>query len=263
MSGVTVVFDDGAAYEQGMGRWSLLVGATFLDWLAPQPGLRWLDVGCGSGAFAELLMQRCAPAELHGVDPSEAQIAYARQREGAGGATFHLGDAMALPFPDRRFDAVVMALVIAFVPDPAAAVGEMVRVAVPGATVATYMWDMLSEDGSPAHPIQAELRASGIVPALVPGAPASGMVALRSVWEAASLQAIETRAITVRRTFADFDTLWDAATKIGTLRPILAGLSAADTRRIKDGVRARLPADETGRIAYAARANAIKGRVPA
>ena len=48
-------FDDVAAYERYMGEWSRLAGETFLDWLAPKPGLRWLDVGCGNGAFTEAL----------------------------------------------------------------------------------------------------------------------------------------------------------------------------------------------------------------
>src|SRR5579864_6969306 len=60
-------FTDGAAYERGMGPWSQLVGEVFLDWLAPQPGLRWIDIGCGNGAFTELLVQRCAPAEMQGI----------------------------------------------------------------------------------------------------------------------------------------------------------------------------------------------------
>jgi ubiquinone/menaquinone biosynthesis C-methylase UbiE len=64
-------FDDGAAYEQMMGIWSRYAGTIFLDWLSPPPGLRWIDVGCGSGAFTELLVERCAPAEVQGIDPSE------------------------------------------------------------------------------------------------------------------------------------------------------------------------------------------------
>ena len=73
-------FDDGAAYEQAMGMWSRLAGEIFLDWLAPPLGLRWIDVGCGNGAFTELLVERCAPVEVQGIDPSEGQLAFARTR---------------------------------------------------------------------------------------------------------------------------------------------------------------------------------------
>ena len=78
-------FTDGAAYDRMMGRWSALAGAEFLDWLALPKGLRWLDVGCGTGAFTELLIARCAPAEVQGIDPAAAQIDYAS--EPARGAT--------------------------------------------------------------------------------------------------------------------------------------------------------------------------------
>src|ERR1700733_8762580 len=98
-------FDDGAAYDQGMGRWSLIAGNVFLDWLAPNPGLRWVDVGCGSGAFSELVALRCAPAESQGVDPSDAQLAFARTRPATRSAVFQGGDAMALPFPADGFSA--------------------------------------------------------------------------------------------------------------------------------------------------------------
>src|SRR5215469_2702714 len=125
-------FVDGAAYERMMGVWSRIAGDIFLDWLAPAAGLRWLDVGCGSGAFTELLSQRCAPSALDGVDPAEAQLAFARTRPGVSTARFRQGDAMTLPFADDSFDAVTMALVIFFVPDPAKGVAEMARVVARG-----------------------------------------------------------------------------------------------------------------------------------
>jgi len=111
-------YDDGAAYERMMGAWSRIAGEIFLDWLAPPRGLRWIDVGCGSGAFTELLVERCAPAEVQGIDPSEAQLSFARARPAGRIAKFHRGDALALPFGENNFDAAVMALVIFFVPDP-------------------------------------------------------------------------------------------------------------------------------------------------
>src|SRR4051812_24455700 len=112
----TIHFDDGAAYERYMGQWSRLAGERFLNWIAAGPGLRWLDVGCGNGAFTELLAERCAPHSIEGIDPSAEQLAYARTRPVSRIARFVQGDAMALPFSDDAFDVAVMPLVIFFVP---------------------------------------------------------------------------------------------------------------------------------------------------
>ena len=255
-------FEDGAAYEEGMGRWSALAGEVFLDWLAPRPGLRWLDVGCGSGAFTALVMQRCAPAAAHGVDPSDAQLAFARTRPEARGATFHVGNAMALPFSDNEFDAAVMALVIFFVPDPAKGITEMARVVRPGGTVAAYAWD-IHGGGFPFAPIQAELRASGIETPRPPSLDASRLEAMHELWQVAGIEAIETRDITVRRSFADFDEFWHASTRTGSVRPALAAMPPGEVERFRQRLRGRLPTDDQGRISYTSRANAIKGRIPA
>jgi SAM-dependent methyltransferase len=117
MSDVENFFTDGEAYERRMGRWSRIVGEAFLDWLAVPIGLRWIDVGCGNGAFTEVLIARCAPSAVSAVDPSEGQLSYARTRPGTKLVEFRVGDALALPYPDRSFDAAAMALAISFVPD--------------------------------------------------------------------------------------------------------------------------------------------------
>jgi trans-aconitate methyltransferase len=62
----------GDPYERYVGRWSLPVAREFLDWLALPPALRWLDVGCGTGALTVAIRETCQPARLTGVDPSEA-----------------------------------------------------------------------------------------------------------------------------------------------------------------------------------------------
>jgi ubiquinone/menaquinone biosynthesis C-methylase UbiE len=254
-------FDDGAAYERMMGNWSRLAGDMFLDWLAPRSGLRWIDIGCGNGAFTELLVERCAPAEIQGVDPSEAQLAFARARPAARVAKFRQGDAMALPFSEDRFDAAVMALVLFFVPDPAKGVAEMMRVVCPGGTVANYVWDMLG-GGVPLEPIQVEMRAMGVTPLLPPRSDASRMEALRGLWTGAGLDAVETREITVQRTFADFDDFWTTTLLGSSVGPTIAAMAPGDVELLKTRVRSRLPADAAGRITYGARANAVKGRVP-
>ena len=147
-------FDDGAAYERHMGTWSRFAGDVSLDWLAPQPALRWVDVGCGNGAFSERIVERFKPTEVQGIDPSEGQLAFARTRPAARLAKFRQGDAMALPFPDSSFDMAVMALVIFFVPDPAKGLSEMARVLRPGGTMAAYAWDMFGGG----FPLRADLH---------------------------------------------------------------------------------------------------------
>ena len=254
-------FDDGAAYERYMGEWSRLAGETFLDWLAPKSGLRWLDVGCGNGAFTEMIVGRCAPASVHGIDPSEGQLAYARTRPAARVAQFRQGDAMALPFPDNTFDAAVMPLVIFFVPDPARGVAEMARVVCPGGTVTAYAWDM-EGGGFPYEALHVEMRGMGVAVPTPPSPGASRIDTMRDLWAGAGLDSVETREINVRRAFADFDDYW--ATVLGgpSVGPQLAAMSSEVLALLKARMRERLPADAAGRITYSARANTVKGRVP-
>lgn len=255
-------FDDGTAYERYMGKWSQLAGDTFLDWLAPRPGQRWLDVGCGNGAFTEMLVARCDPATVHGIDPSEGQLAYARSRPALQAAQFRQGDAMALPYPGDTFDAAVMPLVIFFVPDPARGVAEMARVVCPGGTVAAYAWDMAG-GGFPYDALLAEIRELGIAVPAPPSPAASRIDVMRDLWADAGLDAIETREITVRRTFADFEDFWATALGAPSVGQTLATMAAENIDRVQARLRARLPADASGHIAYGARANAVKGCVPA
>jgi len=83
------------------------------------------------------------------------------------------------------------------------------------------------------------------------------------LWAGAGLEAIETREITVQRTFAEFEEFWTTSTQTtGNLNPTLAAMAPGELEQFKARVRARLPADAQGRITYGSRANAIKGRVP-
>lgn len=255
-------FDDGAAYEEFMGTWSRLAGDTFLQWLAPPPALRWVDVGCGNGAFTEMLVTRCAAASVHGIDPSPEQIAYARTRLPGAAVRFEIGDAQALPCAAASFDAAVMALVIFFVPDPAKGVAEMARVVRPGGSVSAYAWDIVG-GGFPFAALQEEMAALGIAPLWPPSVEAARLDALRTLWADAGLVQVETREIEVQRTFADFASFWRIAQSGPRLAPRLAGIPAVEVARLQARLRERLPAGADGRIAYGARANAIKGVVPA
>jgi ubiquinone/menaquinone biosynthesis C-methylase UbiE len=253
-------FDDGRSYERYMGDWSRRAGSVFLDWLAAPSGLRWIDVGCGNGAFTELLIERCAPSLVSGIDPSEGQLDFARKRPAARLAKFSRGDAMALPFTADAFDAAIMALVIFFVPDPAKGVAEMVRVVRSGGMVAAYAWDILG-GGFTLEPIRIEMRAMGLPVLSPPRSEASRIEVLRELWTRAGLDEVETREITVQRTFPDFEDFWTISLSAPSMRSVLTAMSPKDIELLKARVRASLAADATGRITYSARANAVKGRV--
>lgn len=257
-----IQFNDGAGYERYMGVWSQRVGEAFLDWLAPATGLHWLDVGCGNGAFTELLFTRSAATMVDGLDPSEAQLAFARTRFAPEVAHFHLGDAMAQPFADAVFDAAVMPLVLFFVPEPARGVAEMVRVVRPGGTVAAYAWDMRG-GGFPYETLQQELRALGAQVPMPPSLDASKQDVMEALWTSAGLDAVATRAITVERTFADFDDYWTTVTVGPSVGRPLASISDADREVLRTRLRERLKPAADGRITCRATANAVRGRVPA
>jgi SAM-dependent methyltransferase len=263
MASAQIRFDDGASYEEFMGKWSRLAGDVFLDWLAPVPGLRWLDIGCGNGAFTDMLVERCAPATVDGIDPSEEQLAYARAHAPAGASvSYRVGDAMRLPYGDGVFDAALMALVIFFVPDPAQGVAEMARVVRPGGSVSTYAWDMLGA-GFPYAPMNEEMEALGVPRIRPPSPEASRLESLRALWAGAGLVDVETRVITIERSFADFATFWRIVQTGPRIAPLIAKMSREDLARLEARMRERLPPDREGRVTYAATANAIKGVRPA
>jgi len=253
-------FEDGEAYEQTMGIWSQLVGFKFLQWLSPSINQRWIDVGCGNGAFTEQIVKNCKPSEVQGIDPSDDQIYFAQNRPGVQTATFQTGDAMALPFEPDKFDFATMALVIRFVPDPARGVAEMKRVVRPGGAVAAYVWDNLG-GGMPHEPIQAELRSMDIQYPRPPSAEASNLEVLQKLWVDAGLRSVETQIIAVERTFASFEDFWSLSSNSQTLQPVLDDLDPETLGQLKSSIQARLTTETNGQITCSAHVNAIKGVV--
>ena len=261
MSEGQIRFDDGEAYERFMGQWSRQAGEVFLDWLAPPPGLRWADIGCGNGAFTELLFSRAGAAHVEGVDPSPGQLAFARTRLRGRDADLHLGTATKLPFAEAAFDAAAMALVIFFVPEPEGGVAEMVRVTKPGGTVAAYAWD-IPGGGFPTEPVTEELRGFGIEPLRPPRADVSPLPALERLWTGAGLQEVRSRAIEVEREFASFDDWWSSIRAASQLAAALDKLTAPELARLQAALRDRLRPGTDGRVRCRARANAVAGTKP-
>jgi ubiquinone/menaquinone biosynthesis C-methylase UbiE len=245
-----------------MGRWSRAVGGIFLEWLAPPKGVHWLDVGCGTGAFTELVLGTCSPASVIGIDPFPEQIEYVHSLPVAGLAEFKVADALNLPFADCSSDVVASALVINFVPDRPRGLAEMRRTAKPGGLVAGYVWDFAGGRATGA-PLAKGMRAIGIEPPITPGTEHTTIEALQSLFAAAGLESVEARQIEIAPTYSSFDDFWTSQT--GSVSPtakFISTLTEPQRERLRDAVRSILPSNTDGSIGYSACANAIKARAP-
>lgn len=253
-------YTDGEAYERQMGRWSRVAGELFLDWLSLPKGLRWLDVGCGTGSFTGLILDRSAPSAISAVDPAEAQIAYARERPWGGRVDFRQGAAEALPFGDDEFDVAVMALVVMRLSDRGKGVAETKRVVGPGGTIAAYVWD---RPGRPQEPLIDALDAMGLGRGRSRGHQDSEIDMLTDLFDASKLDSIASRPIEIQVTFEDFDDFWASQTQLANrfVRAVRA-MPENQVEQLKASLREQLSTDGDDRIAYMARASAVKGRVP-
>jgi SAM-dependent methyltransferase len=255
----------GAAYEAYVGRWSRRVAEVFLAWLEPQPGRRWLDVGCGTGALTESVLAHADPSTVIGVDPSEGFLAQARGRIADDRVAWRVGDARSLPVADGEVDAVVSGLALNFVPQPERAAAEFARVLSSGGLAAAYVWDYA--DG-----MQLMKRFWDAVVDLDPGAadvseahrfPLCRPEPLRHLWTDAGLADVTVRAVDIATVFTDFDDYW---------RPFLGGqgpapayamsLAEPDRAALREHLRATLPTGPDGSIALTARAWAVRGTAP-
>ncbi len=247
----------GAAYEPYVGRWSRLVAREFLAWLAMPPGSRWLDVGCGTGALSQTILQVASPAAVTGVDPSEAYIAHARDQVRDARVRFEVGDARALPVATGAYDAVVSGLVLNFVPEPARVVAEMARAARPGGVVAAYVWDYAGEMQLMRHFWDAAVALDPAARALDEGArfPLCRPEPLAALFRGAGLQDVEVQAIDVPTVFRDFDDYW--LPFLGGQGPAPGYARSLDEERraaLRERIRAGLPFAPDGSIHLIARA---------
>jgi SAM-dependent methyltransferase len=116
-------------------------------------GQRVLDVACGTGVLTRAVAARAGAQGVTGLDLSPRMLAVAATL--SPNLKWQQGDAEALPFPDESFDAVVSQFGLMFVPNPASALREMMRVLVPGGRLAVAVWASLRE--TPAYAAEVSL----------------------------------------------------------------------------------------------------------
>jgi ubiquinone/menaquinone biosynthesis C-methylase UbiE len=203
------MFSQSAAYDRFMGRWSARLAPLFVEFARVAERDAILDVGSGTGSLS-LAAAAAAPAgRVTGIDVSAAYVAAARTRSPGDRVQFEEGDAQALRFPSGSFDRTLSLLVINFIPDPARALVEMIRVTRPGGIVAAAVWDydqgmemlrVFWDEAVALDPV-AEPRDERHMRFCRQGE-------LADLWRQHGLIEIQARPLTVPLEFASFDDYW-------------------------------------------------------
>jgi SAM-dependent methyltransferase len=252
----------GSGYEHYVGRWSRLVARQFLTWLDIPSGTKWLDVGCGTGALSQTILDTVSPHMVLGIDSSEEYIEFARKEIQDPHVAFRLGDSQALPVDSAAYDAVVSGLALNFFPQPSKALSEMIRALHIGGTVAAYVWDYAGKMQLMRcfWDVAAALDEEAI--ALDEGQrfPLCQPKPLRELFQTAQLGEVEVHSLDIATAFRSFDDYWS---------PFLGGqgpapsyaMSLSEEHRfaLREQIRLTLPIASDGSIHLIARAWAVRG----
>ena len=239
---------DGAAYETFLGRWTRLLADALIAFADFSDEGDLLDVGCGTGSLAFALARRWPARRVVGIDVAPPYVDFARSRgAGTGSPTFAVGDACALAERDGAYAGAAAQLVLNFVREPGAALGEMRRVTRPGGTVVATVWDFrgglvfqrlfwdTAAGVDPSAGVARDKLFSSAL-ALPDGLP--------DLFTRAGLARVERASLTIRMDYADFADYW---------QPLLGGQGPVGTYA------ASLPPDRRANVEAAVRRAYLSG----
>ena len=250
------------AYDRHIGRYGPALAAGLIAAAGLSPGQRALDVGCGPGALTAALAELLGAGNVAAVDPSEPFARACGSR--VPGVRVDVAAAEALPFGDDSFDASLSQLVVNFMSDAPAGVGEMRRVTRPGGTVAAAVWDYADGmtllrrfwDAAVAlDPDAARLDEGVSMPYCRPDE-------LGELWRGAGLQDVKTSELVVEAGYTGFDDLWQPLESgVGPSGAYAAAMPTGRRAQLREELRRRLDAGEEP-FRLTARAWCVAGRVP-
>jgi SAM-dependent methyltransferase len=259
------MFSGADAYDRFMGRWSRELAPLLVKFAGVRDGDVVLDVGTGTGVLAAASAMVSPSGRITGVDPASSYVAFAQAHHAADHLRFEVGDAQKLPFADGSFDRTLSLLVLNFIPDPAKALDEMIRVTHSRGTVASAVWDY--SDG------MALLRvfwdeAIALNPAMdhrdERHMPLNRKGALDALWRKHRLEDVSEQALTIRTRFSSFDDYWlPFLEKQGPAGAYVATLGLGELEQLRQRLRTRLLGDGPDcPLVLNARAWAVRGTVP-
>jgi SAM-dependent methyltransferase len=254
-----MVFDSADdAYDRFMGRYSTRLAPAFADFAGIHAGQRALDCGAGTGALTTELVSRLGPDSVVVAEPSPRFVDALKAK--FPDLDVRLAPAEELPWPEGELDAALAQLVIAFVTDAPAAVGELRRVTREGGVVAICMWDlgggmeMLAAIGRARHVVTDEPVGDETMTNWRPEE-------MTGLLEGAGLRDIVFETLEVESAYADFDEFWSSLLGgVGPAGAFLLTLDAEGKEKMRVATHRELGSPD-GPFTLHARCNAVRGVV--
>ncbi len=227
------------AYAAFMGRFSGPLAHLFADAVGVSDSQSALDVGCGTGALTNILVERLGIEHVCAVDPSPSFITVMHEKFPT--MDVRCARAERLPHENASVDVVLAQLVVHFMSDPALGLREMARVARRGGIVGANVWDHAGGAG----PLAAFWAA---VRSLDPQAPDESTLPgvregdLAALFAQAGMPHCTSTALTVELEHASFDQWWQPFTfGVGPAGAYVGALTDTARERLREQCRATLP----------------------
>lgn len=255
------LWESGESYEPYVGRWSRLVAQEFIPWIGVPEGGSWLEVGSGTGALTQTILQMVSPKTIKGIDRSKDFVEFARSQVNDSRAEFEVGNAQGMPVDSGRFDVAVSGLVLNFVPQPDQMIAEMARAVREGGVVALYVWDYPGRMQMLRHFWNAAVALDPAAHDLDEGWRFSicNPNSLKYLFDHAGLSDMEIRPIDILADFKNFDDFWSPF--LGGQGPAPGYLASLDNKRraqLRDRIYNSLPFALDGTISLILRAWAVR-----